>query len=152
MKTAKKTGAAAKVATAQTATKPVVRNNATPAMKLVKSAEQAKQAADAATKPAKPISDLQNTLQVVATLHRNVEYRATIIQYLDTLNEFEIANEQDEHGDALTGCRIALIDSDGEKWECRNTNLVRDMITYAKGRLNGKLKELEAKIVLPAAA
>lgn len=151
MKNTKKTGAAAKVAPAKTAAKPVVRNNAIPAMTLVKQDVPSKEPAKDA-KTTKPQNDLQNTLQVVDTLHRNVIYRANIIQYVDTLNDFTIAHGEDEHGDSLTGCRIILVDSEGEKWECRNTNLVKDMISYAKGRLVGKQKELEAKIVLPAAA
>ena len=117
-------------------------------------AEQLKaEPAKAETKPAKPALNLESTLKLVEELHRRKIQRDKLLDTINTLEAFEVA--QIEDGDEtdsnhFQGCTLMIEDDSRRKFITKNPVIIWSVSQYVNSLCVEKLSEIEAGITIPA--
>ncbi|WP_419803302.1 hypothetical protein [Mucilaginibacter sp.] len=126
-----------------------------PGAEQPKSAEQQPKAETAKpeTKPAKPALNLESTLKLVEELHRRKIQRDKLLDTINTLEAFEVA--QIEDGDETDnnhfhGCTLMIEDDSRRKFITKNPVIIWSVSQYVNSLCVEKLSEIEAGITIPA--
>lgn len=109
--------------------------------------------AKAEVKPAKPALNLEGTLKLVEELHRRKIQRDKLLDTINTLEAFEVA--QIEDGDEtdsnhFQGCTLMIEDDSRRKFITKNPVIIWSVSQYVNSLCVDKLSEIEAGIIIPA--
>lgn len=104
-------------------------------------------------KPAKPALNLEGTLKLVEELHRRKIQRDKLLETINTLEAFEVA--QIEDGDDMDaghfqGCTLTIEDDSRRKFITKNPVIIWSVSQYVNSLCVEKLAEIEAGITIPA--
>jgi len=104
-------------------------------------------------KPAKPALNLESTLKLVEELHRRKIQRDKLLDTINTLEAFEVA--QIEDGDEtdsnhFQGCTLMIEDDSRRKFITKNPVIIWSVSQYVNSLCVEKLSEIEAGIIIPA--
>ncbi len=114
-----------------------------------KAAEQPKPA----VKPAKPALNLEATLKLVEELHRRKIQRDKLLDTINTLEAFEVAQIEDgdeTDGNHFQGCTLMIEDDSRRKFITKNPVIIQAVSQYVNAMCIDKLSEIEAGITIPA--
>ncbi|WP_025144282.1 hypothetical protein [Pedobacter jeongneungensis] len=128
-----------KAAEAKTADKPAIE----PSKKEIK--------AELAT-TAKPALNLEETIKVVEKLSRAKKQRDKLVETIDTLDKFEVAqqeNAEETDGDIFQNCELILEDDVRNKFITRNPFIIKTVAEMVKTLCLQKREEIESQMVLP---
>ncbi|WP_119079493.1 hypothetical protein [Chitinophaga alhagiae] len=105
-----------------------------------------------ATLPGKPepVTQLQKTLRVVDELARKVKQRDVMVETIDTLETFQIDQEQKEG--EYNGCSFTVRDDKGMSWTIKNVNFIVSMLEYGIQWCYARKEAIEKTIILPTNA
>jgi len=157
-------GANAKVATAQKAKSPkAIANAAVPAAKLqvVKGdkpkAEEAQPAEKTKIelKQSVTMRNVEATEHIVEDLYTRVVHRRRFNETINRLDKFTFDLKDTVDHDKenyYSGCGLTIKDSKGNEFVTRNPKLIQKIALFTRNLCIEKLAEIEAEIVLPAAA
>lgn len=115
-------------------------------------AEQPKKEAEEA-KPAKPVLNLEGTLKLVEELHRRKIQRDRLLETIDTLEAFEVAqiDDADEtEANHYQGCVLTIEDDNRRKFTTKNPVIIQAVAQYVNSMCVDRLAEIEAGITIPA--
>ena len=103
--------------------------------------------------PAKPALNLEGTLKLVEELHRRKIQRDKLLETINTLEAFEVA--QIEDGDEtdnnhFQGCTLMIEDDSRRKFITKNPVIIWSVSQYVNSLCVEKLSEIEAGITIPA--
>ncbi len=119
-----------------------------------KAMEQPKaEPAKAETRPAKPALNLESTLKLVEELHRRKIQRDRLLDTINTLEAFEVAQIEDgDETDAgrFQGCTLTIEDDSRRKFITKNPVIIWSVSQYVNSLCVDKLAEIEAGITIPA--
>ena len=119
-----------------------------------KATEQPKaEPAKAEIKPAKPALNLESTLKLVEELHRRKIQRDKLLDTINTLEAFEVAQIEDgDETDAgrFQGCTLTIEDDSRRKFITKNPVIIWSVSQYVNSLCIDKLAEIEAGITIPA--
>ncbi len=104
-------------------------------------------------KPAKLALNLEGTLKLVEELHRRKIQRDKLLETINTLEAFEVA--QIEDGDEtdsnhFQGCTLMIEDDSRRKFITKNPVIIWSVSQYVNSLCVEKLSEIEAGITIPA--
>jgi len=105
------------------------------------------------TKPAKPALNLESTLKLVEELHRRKIQRDRLLDTINTLEAFEVAQIEDgDDADAgrFQGCTLTIEDDSRRKFITKNPVIIWSVSQYVNNLCVDKLSEIEAGITIPA--
>ena len=109
--------------------------------------------AKAETKPAKPALNLEGTLKLVEELHRRKIQRDKLLDTINTLEAFEVAQIEDgdeTDGNNFQGCTLTIEDDSRRKFITKNPVIIWSVSQYVNSLCVDKLAEIEAGITIPA--
>jgi len=119
-----------------------------------KAMEQPKaEPAKAEIKPAKPALNLERTLKLVEELHRRKVQRDRLLDTINTLEAFEVAQIEDgdeTDGNRFQGCTLTIEDDSRKKFITKNPVIIWSVSQYVNSLCVDKLAEIEAGITIPA--
>ncbi|VTR41233.1 hypothetical protein [Sphingobacterium thalpophilum] len=96
--------------------------------------------------------NLEQTLQVVADLHRKKVQRDRLLETIANLDKFEVeikddADETDSN--YYQGCTITIEDDNRNKFVTKNPVIIKSVALFVKTMCLDRLAEIEANITLP---
>ncbi len=115
-------------------------------------AEQPKKEAED-VKPPKPVLNLESTLKLVEELHRRKIQRDRLLETIDTLEAFEVAqiDDADEtEANHYLGCVLTIEDDNRRKFTTKNPVIIQAVAQYVNNMCVDRLAEIEAGITIPA--
>lgn len=101
----------------------------------------------------KPILNLESTLKLVEELHRRKIQRDRLLDTIDTLEAFEIAQQEDaEETDSnhFQGCVLTIEDDERRKFTTKNPVIIQAVAQFVNSMCVNRLAEIEAGITIPA--
>lgn len=101
----------------------------------------------------KPALNLESTLKLVEELHRRKIQRDKLLNTIDTLEAFEVAQLDDaEETDSnhFQGCELTIEDDDRRKFTTKNPYIISKVAEYINTLCLDRLAEIEGEIFLPA--
>jgi hypothetical protein len=101
----------------------------------------------------KPALNLEGTLKLVEELHRRKIQRDKLIGTIDTLEEFEVAQQNDaEETDSnhFQGCELTIEDDNRREFVTKNPVIIKKVAEYIHALCVDRLAEIEGEIFLPA--
>ena len=104
-------------------------------------------------KPAKPALNLEGTLKLVEELHRRKIQRDKLLDTINTLEAFEVAQIEDgdeTDGNHFQGCTLMIEDDSRRKFLTKNPVIIQAVSQYVNAMCIDKLSEIEAGITIPA--
>ncbi|MFD2964583.1 MULTISPECIES: hypothetical protein [Olivibacter] len=110
-------------------------------------------AAETAPKLEKLALNLESTLKLVEELHRRKIQRDKLIDTIDTLNAFEVAQKDDaEETDSnhFQGCVLSIDDDKRREFSTKNPYIIKKVAEYINTLCMDRLAEIEGEIQLPA--
>ncbi|MEH6308715.1 MULTISPECIES: hypothetical protein [Olivibacter] len=110
-------------------------------------------AAETAPKLEKLALNLESTLKLVEELHRRKIQRDKLIDTIDTLNAFEVAQKDDaEETDSnhFQGCVLSIGDDKRREFITKNPYIIKKVAEYINTLCMDRLAEIEGEIQLPA--
>ena len=114
--------------------------------------EEPKKVAEEA-KPVKPVLNLEGTLKLVEELHRRKIQRDRLLETIDTLEAFEVAqiDEADEtESNHFQGCVLTIEDDNRKKFTTKNPVIIQAVAQFVNRMCVDRLAEIEAGITIPA--
>ncbi len=125
-----------------------------PGVEQPKASEQPKvEQPKAETKPAKLALNLEGTLKLVEELHRRKIQRDKLLDTINTLEAFEVAQLEDgdeTDGNHFQGCTLIIEDDSRRKFITKNPVIIWSVSQYVNSLCVDKLAEIEAGITIPA--
>jgi hypothetical protein len=115
-------------------------------------AEEPKKVAEEA-KPFKPVLNLEGTLKLVEELHRRKIQRDRLLETIDTLEAFEVAqiDDADEtEANHFQGCVLSIEDDNRRKFTTKNPVIIQAVAQFVNKMCVDRLAEIEAGITIPA--
>ncbi|WP_299289681.1 hypothetical protein [uncultured Mucilaginibacter sp.] len=109
--------------------------------------------AKAETKLAKPALNLEGTLKLVEELHRRKIQRDKLLDTINTLEAFEVAQIEDgddTDNNHFQGCTLMIEDDSRRKFITKNPVIIWSVSQYVNILCVEKLSEIEAGIIIPA--
>lgn len=103
-------------------------------------------------KSEKPALNLESTLKLVEELHRRKIQRDRLLDTIDTLEAFEIAQQEDaEETDSnhFQGCVLTIEDDERRKFSTKNPVIIQAVATFVNRMCVDRLAEIEAGITIP---
>ncbi|HTN20757.1 MAG TPA: hypothetical protein VL125_09790 [Pelobium sp.] len=100
----------------------------------------------------KPTLNLENTLKLVEELHRRKIQRDRLLDTIDTLEAFEIAQQEDaEETDSnhFQGCVLTIEDDERRKFTTKNPVIIQAVAQFVNSMCVNRLAEIEAGITIP---
>ncbi len=104
-------------------------------------------------KPVKPVLNLEGTLKLVEELHRRKIQRDRLLETIDTLEAFEVAqiDEADEtESNHFQGCVLTIEDDNRKKFTTKNPVIIQAVAQFVNCMCIDRLSEIEAGITIPA--
>ncbi|WP_304066934.1 hypothetical protein [Pedobacter glucosidilyticus] len=104
-------------------------------------------------KPVKVAYNLESTLKLVEELHRRKIQRDRLLDTIDTLEAFEIAQQEDaEETDSnhFQGCVLTIEDDERRKFSTKNPVIIQAVAQFVNSMCVNRLAEIEAGITIPA--
>ena len=101
---------------------------------------------------AKPALNLEETIKVVEKLSRAKKQRDKLVETIDTLDKFEVAqqeNAEETDGDMFQNCELILEDDVRNKFTTRNPFIIKTVAEMVKSLCLQKREEIESQMVLP---
>jgi len=101
----------------------------------------------------KPVMNLESTLKLVEELHRRKMQRDRLMGTIDTLETFEIAQQEDaEETDSnhFQGCTLTIEDDERRKFTTKNPVIIQAVAQFVNRMCVDRLAEIEAGIIIPA--
>lgn len=101
----------------------------------------------------KPALNLEGTLKLVEELHRRKIQRDKLIETIDNLTGFEVAQKNDaEETDSnhFQGCELTIGDDKRREFVTKNPVIIKKVAEYIHMLCVGRLAEIEGEIFLPA--
>lgn len=101
----------------------------------------------------KPALNLEGTLKLVEELHRRKIQRDKLIETIDNLEGFEVAQKNDaEETDSnhFQGCELTIGDDKRREFMTKNPVIIKKVAEYIHMLCVGRLAEIEGEIFLPA--
>lgn len=116
-------------------------------------AEQKNEAVKREISSEKPALDLESTLKLVEELHRRKIQRDRLLETIDTLEAFEVAQKEDaEETDSnhFQSCILTIEDDNHRKFSTKNPVIIFSVAQYVNSMCVNRLAEIEAGITIPA--
>ena len=104
-------------------------------------------------KEVKPVLNLESTLKLVEELHRRKIQRDKLLSTIGTLEEFEVAQQDDaEETDAnhFQGCELTIQDDKRREFSTKNPYIIKKVAEYINTLCIDRLAEIESGIYIPA--
>jgi hypothetical protein len=101
----------------------------------------------------KPALNLESTLKLVEELHRRKIQRDKLLDTIDTLETFEVAQKEDaEETDSnhFQGCVLTIEDDNRRKFSTKNPVIIFSVAQYVNSMCVNRLAEIEAGITIPS--
>ena len=101
----------------------------------------------------KPVLNLEGTLKLVEELHRRKIQRDRLLETIDTLEAFEVAqiDEADEtESNHFQGCVLTIEDDNRKKFTTKNPVIIQAVAQFVNSMCVDRLAEIEAGIMIPA--
>lgn len=101
----------------------------------------------------KPVLNLEGTLKLVEELHRRKIQRDRLLETIDTLEAFEVAQQEDaEETDSnhFQGCVLTIEDDERRKFTTKNPVIIQAVAQFVNKMCVDRLAEIEAGITIPA--
>ena len=101
----------------------------------------------------KPALNLESTLKLVEELHRRKIQRDKLLETIETLEAFEVAQMEDaEETDSnhFQGCTLTIEDDTRRKFNTKNPVIIFSVAQYVNSMCVNRLAEIEAGITIPA--
>lgn len=101
----------------------------------------------------KPALNLESTLKLVEQLHRRKIQRDKLIDTIDNLGEFEVAQQNDaEETDSnhFQGCELTIEDDKRREFVTKNPVIIKKVAEFIHTLCVDRLAEIEGEIFLPA--
>jgi len=117
--------------------------------------ETLKLEAEKAKEPAqiKPVLNLESTLKLVEELHRRKIQRDRLLDTIDTLESFEVAQVDDAdetEANHFQGCVLTIEDDQRRKFTTKNPVIIQAVAQFVNTMCVNRLAEIEAGIIIPA--
>ncbi len=103
--------------------------------------------------PQKLVLNLEGTLKLVEELHRRKIQRDRLLDTIDTLEAFEVAqiDDADEtEANHFQGCVLTIEDDNRRKFTTKNPVIIQAVATFVNNMCVNRLAEIEAGITIPA--
>jgi hypothetical protein len=104
-------------------------------------------------KETKPVLNLESTLKLVEELHRRKIQRDKLLSTISTLEEFEVAQQDDaEETDTnyFQGCELTIQDDKRRDFSTKNPYIIKKVAEYINTLCIDRLAEIESGIYIPA--
>lgn len=104
-------------------------------------------------KAEKPALNLESTLKLVEELHRRKMQRDRLLETIDTLEAFEIAQKEDAEetdNNHFQGCVLTIEDDERRKFTTKNPVIIQAVAQFVNRMCVDRLAEIEAGIIIPA--
>lgn len=104
-------------------------------------------------KETKPVLNLESTLKLVEELHRRKIQRDKLLSTIGTLEEFEVAQQDDaEETDSnhFQGCELTIQDDKRREFSTKNPYIIKKVAEYINTLCIDRLAEIESGIYIPA--
>ena len=104
-------------------------------------------------KPEKPALNLESTLKLVEELHRRKIQRDKLLETINTLEAFEVAQQDDSDttdSNHFQGCTLTIEDDERRKFSTKNPVIIQAVAQYVNSLCVNRLAEIEAGIIIPA--
>lgn len=101
----------------------------------------------------KTVLNLEGTLKLVEELHRRKIQRDRLIDTIDTLEAFEVAqiDDADEtEANHFQGCVLTIEDDNRRKFTTKNPVIIQAVAQFVNRMCVDRLAEIEAGIIIPA--
>ena len=101
----------------------------------------------------KPALNLESTLKLVEELHRRKIQRDKLLETIETLEAFEVAQKEDaEETDSnhFQGCVLTIEDDNRRKFSTKNPVIIFSVAQYVNSMCVNRLAEIEAGITIPS--
>lgn len=101
----------------------------------------------------KPVLNLEGTLKLVEELHRRKIQRDRLLDTIDTLEAFEVAqiDDADEtEANHFQGCVLTIEDDNRRKFTTKNPVIIQAVAQFVNSMCVNRLAEIEAGITIPA--
>ncbi|WP_129715529.1 hypothetical protein [Pedobacter sp. SYP-B3415] len=101
----------------------------------------------------RPLLNLESTLKLVEELHRRKIQRDRLLETIETLEAFEIAQQEDaEETDAnhFQSCVLTIEDDNRRKFTTKNPVIIQAVAQFVNKMCVDRLAEIEAGITIPA--
>ncbi|MFC4212440.1 hypothetical protein ACFOWA_14670 [Pedobacter lithocola] len=103
--------------------------------------------------PQKIVLNLESTLKLVEELHRRKIQRDRLLDTIDTLEAFEVAqiDDADEtEANHFQGCVLTIEDDNRRKFTTKNPVIIQAVAQFVDSMCVNRLAEIEAGITIPA--
>lgn len=103
--------------------------------------------------PQKLVLNLESTLKLVEELHRRKIQRDRLLDTIDTLEAFEVAqiDDADEtEANHFQGCVLTIEDDNRRKFTTKNPVIIQAVAQFVNEMCVNRLAEIEAGITIPA--
>lgn len=103
--------------------------------------------------PQKIVLNLESTLKLVEELHRRKIQRDRLLDTIDTLEAFEVAqiDDADEtEANHFQGCVLTIEDDNRRKFTTKNPVIIQAVAQFVNSMCVNRLAEIEAGITIPA--
>lgn len=100
----------------------------------------------------KPTLNLEGTLKLVEEMHRRKIQRDKLLDTIDTLETFEVAQKDDaEETDSnhFQGCQLTIEDDQRREFTAKNPFIIKKVAEYINALCLDRLAEIEGEIFLP---
>lgn len=101
----------------------------------------------------KRVLNLEGTLKLVEELHRRKIQRDRLLETIDTLEAFEVAqiDDADEtEANHFQGCVLTIEDDNRRKFTTKNPVIIQTVVQFVNEMCVNRLAEIEAGITIPA--
>jgi len=103
--------------------------------------------------PQKIVLNLESTLKLVEELHRRKIQRDRLLDTIDTLEAFEVAQVDDAdetEANHFQGCVLTIEDDNRRKFTTKNPVIIQAVAQFVNNMCVNRLAEIEAGITIPA--
>ncbi len=104
-------------------------------------------------KQEKAALNLESTLKLVEELHRRKIQRDKLLNTISTLEEFEVAQQDDAEetgGNYFQGCELIIRDDKRREFATKNPYIIKMVAGYINALCVERLAEIESGIYIPA--
>ena len=101
----------------------------------------------------KPAMNLEGTLKLVEELHRRKIQRDKLLETINTLEAFEVAQQEESDttdSNHFQGCILTIEDDERRKFSTKNPVIIQAVAQYVNSLCVNRLAEIEAGITIPA--
>ncbi|MET3115394.1 type IV secretory pathway VirB10-like protein [Pedobacter sp. CG_S7] len=101
----------------------------------------------------KHILNLESTLKLVEELYRRKMQRDRLLDTIDTLDAFEVAqidNADETEANHFQGCVLTIEDDNRRKFSTKNPVIIQAVAQFVNTMCINRLAEIEAGIIIPA--